>query len=152
MKNEKDINKLRVLIVEPEKPPYVAEIENDLDVLQELVGGDIQFAGLDRDAFLYCNAEGKLLRLPGNRRLDNGDIVAGTFIICRDDGTGVEASLTDEQIEKYMQRFREPERYTSQEIKDVSYVSVKSFNSRDEFIKAIFDEEAEDEAEDEMEL
>ena len=150
MNNEKDIKKLRVLIVEPKKPPYVAEIENSLDVLQEMVGGDIQYVGLDRDTFFYCNEEGKLLGLPGNRRLDNGDIVAGTVIICRDDGTGVEASLTDEQIEKYMQRFREPERYTSQEIKDVSYFSVKSFNSRDEFINAIFDEEAGDE--DEMEL
>lgn len=150
MENEMDLKKIRVLIVEPEKPPHVAEIESNLDVFQELVGGDIQFVEFDRDAFIYCNAEGKLLRLPGNRRLDNGDIVVGTFIICREDGTGVEASLTDEQIEKYMRRFKEPERYTLHEIKDVSHVSIKSFNSRDDFIKAIFEDEAEDE--DEMEL
>lgn len=150
MENEMNLNKIRVLIVEPRKPPHVAEIESNLDVLQELVGGNIQFVGLDMDTFIYCNEEGKLLGLQGNRRLDNGDIVVGTFIICREDGTGVEASLTDEQIEKYMQRFKEPERYTPQEIKDVSHVSIKSFNSRDDFIKAIFEDEAEDE--DEMEL
>ena len=150
MENETDLKKLRVLIVEPEKPPYVAEIENNLRSLQEMVGGNIQYVGLDRDTFFYCNEEGKLLGLPGNRKLDNGDIVAGTFIICREDGTGEEASLTDEQIEKYMRRFREPEQYTTQEIKDVSHVSIEFFNSRDDFIEAIFEDVAEDE--DEMEL
>jgi len=150
MENETDLKKIRVLIVEPEKPPYVAEIENNLRSLQELVGGNIQYVGLDRDTFIYCNEEGKLLGLQGNRKLDTGDIVAGTFIICREDGTGEEASLTDEQIEKYMRRFREPEQYTTQEIKDVSHVSIEFFNSRDDFIEAIFEDEAEDE--DEMEL
>lgn len=150
MENKMDLKKIRVLIVEPERPPRLAEIESSLDVFQALVGGDIQFAELDRDAFIYCNAEGKLLGLQGNRRLDNGDIVVGTFIICREDGTGVEASLTDEQIEKYMQRFKEPEWFTFQEIKDVSHVSIKSFISRDDFIKAIFEDEAEED--DEMEL
>ena len=150
IENETDLKKLRVLIVEPEKPPYVAEIENNLRSLQEMVGGNIQYVELDRDTFFYCNEEGKLLGLLGNRKLDNGDIVAGTFIICREDGTGEEASLTDEQIEKYMRRFREPELYTVQEVEDASYVSVKSYNSSDDFLKALFD--AEDEDEDEMEL
>lgn len=150
MEKGMDLRKIRVLIVEPEKPPYAAEIESSLDVLQELVGGDIQYVGLDMDTFLYCNEEGKLLGLQGNRRLDNGDIVAGTFIICREDGTGEEASLTVEQIEKYMRRFREPERYTVQNVEDTSYVSVKFCNSMDDFLKALFNDEAEDE--DEMEL
>ncbi|UWG97560.1 MAG: DUF3846 domain-containing protein [Candidatus Dehalobacter alkaniphilus] len=150
MENETDMRKLRVLVVKPEKPPYVVEIENNLPVLQELVGGDIQYVGLDRDAFFYCNEEGKLLGLPGNRKLDNGDIVAGTFIICREDGIGEEVSLTDEQIKKYMQRFKEPERYATREVEDAICVSVKSYNSRDDFFKALFNDEDEDE--DEMEL
>ena len=49
-----------------------------------------------------------------------------------------------------MRRFREPEQYMTQEIKDVSHVSIEFFNSRDDFIEAIFEDEAEDE--DEMEL
>jgi len=150
LENETDLKKFRVLVVEPEKPPYVAKIENDLRSLQEIVGGDIQYVGLDRNTFFYCNEEGKLLGLQGNRKLDNGDIVAGTFIICREDGTGEEASLTDEQIEKYMRRFREPELYTVQEVEDTSYVSVKSYDSSDDFFKALFNDEDEDE--DEMEL
>jgi hypothetical protein len=79
MENETDLKEFRVLIVEPEKPPYVAEIENNLRFLQEMVGGNIQYVGLDRDTFFYCNEEGKLLGLQGNRKLDNGDIVTGTF-------------------------------------------------------------------------
>lgn len=125
MENETDIRKLRVLVVEPGKLPYVTEIENDLRTLQKIVDGNIQYVGLDRNSFIYCNEEGKLLGLDGNRRLDNGDIIAGTFIICREDGTGIEASLTDEQIGKYMQRFKEPEFFTVQDVEDAIYVSVE---------------------------
>lgn len=137
----------RMLIVEPQKPPYAAEIDLDLDVLQTLVGGGIQFASLDRNTSLYCNAEGKLRGLPGNRRLDNGDIVTGIFVIFYDDGTGVKASLTDEQIEKYMRRFKEPEQFSYQQVKDISRPTVKAFRSKDEFIETFFDEEAEDDME-----
>lgn len=150
LNNETELKKLRVLIVEPEKPPYIAEIKNNLEVLQELLNGNIQYVGLDSDTFLYCNEEGKLLGLQGNRKLDNGDIVAGTFIICREDGTGEEASLTDKQIEKYMRRFMEPEQYTVQDVEATSYVSVKPCNSMDDFFKELSDDEAEDD--NEMEL
>lgn len=140
MRNEED-DKLRVLIVESNKPPYTTEIESKLDVFRELVGGDIEMMGLDRDTFLYCNAEGKLLGLPGNRRLDDGDIVAGTFILLRDDGTGIEVSLTDRQIEKYMARFKEPEQYTAEEIKNMSFMSIQTYSKSEEF------EESEDDLE-----
>lgn len=137
----------RVLIVEPQKPPYTVEMELDLDVLQTMVGGSIQFAPLDRNTSLYCNAEGKLRGLPGNHRLDNGDIVTGTFVIFYDDGTGVKASLTNEQVEKYMRRFKEPKQFSYQQVKDISHPIVKAFRSRDEFIETFFDEEAEDDME-----
>lgn len=149
MKNETGLKKIRILIVEPEKPPCVAEIESGLDIYQKLVGGNIQFAELDRDAFIYCNAAGKLLGLQGNRRLDNGDIVSGTFVICREDGTETAASLTDEQVEKYTQRFKEPEWFTFREITEARRVSTKSFESSEDFINELFGNEAEDE--DEME-
>lgn len=140
MRNEED-DKLRILIVESGKLPYTAEIESKLDVFRELVGGDIEMIGLDRDTFLYCNAEGKLLGLPGNRRLDDGDIVAGTFILLRDDGTGIEASLTDGQIEKYMARFQETEQYTAKEVENMSLMSIQTYSKTEDF------EEAEDDLE-----
>ena len=144
-------NEFRVLIVEPQKPPYAVEIDFNLDVLQALVGGSIQLVTLDRNTSLYCNAEGKLLGLPGNRRLDNGDIVTGTFVIFYDDGTGEKASLTDEQVEKYMRRFKEPEQFSYQQVKDISRPAVRAFRSKDEFTQVLFDAEAGNEDEDEME-
>ena len=43
------------------------------------------------------NEEGKLMGLTGNRRMENGDVLAGTFFICADDGQGGDISLTEEK-------------------------------------------------------
>lgn len=142
----KDKTEFRVLIVEPQKSLYAAEIDLDMDILQTLVGGSIHVP-LDRHTSLYCNAEGKLQGLPGNRRLDNGDIVTGTFVIFYDDGTGDNASLTDEQVERYMRRFKEPEQFSYQQGKDIGRPTVRAFHSKDEFIEAFLDEETEDDME-----
>lgn len=103
--------KLRVLVVEPGKPPAVQEIDRSLESMQRLVGGYIQAVyPFDDPVALICNEEGKLLGLPMNRTLrdERGvpyDIVCGTFFlagIAKDDF----ASLTDRQIEKYTDYYR----------------------------------------------
>ena len=103
--------KLRVLVVEPEKPPAAQEIDRSLESMQRLVGGYIQAVyPFDDPVALICNEEGKLLGLPMNRTLrdERGvpyDIVCGTFFlagIVEDDF----ASLTDRQIEKYTDYYR----------------------------------------------
>lgn len=96
---------MRILVVEPQKPCHVQEIENLAD-MQQLVGGDIEAVYPFQDsAALVCNAEGKLLGLPMNRPLLDEDrlpydIICGTFFIS---GLGQEdfVSLTDEQIQRY---------------------------------------------------
>ena len=96
---------MRILVVEPQKPCHVQEIENLAD-MQQLVGGDIEAVYPFQDsAALVCNAEGKLLGLPMNRPLLDEDrlpydIICGTFFIA---GLGQEdfVSLTDEQIQRY---------------------------------------------------
>ena len=100
---------MKVLIVEPEKAPYAAEIPTGLKSLQKQVGGLIQALYL-ADAALICNDEGKLLGLPWNRPLfdEDGnlyDIIAGTFLVAglTEDDFG---SLTDEQTQKYTELFR----------------------------------------------
>ena len=96
---------MRILVVEPQKPCRVQEIENLTD-MQQLVGGDIEAVYPFQDsAALVCNAEGKLLGLPMNRPLLDEDrlpydIICGTFFISR---LGQEdfVSLTDEQLQRY---------------------------------------------------
>ena len=69
---------IRVLIVEPGKAPYPAEIPTGLSSLQQQVGGLIQALYPFEDPFaaVIANDEGKLLGLPWNRPLfdDEGEI------------------------------------------------------------------------------
>ena len=99
---------MKVLIVEPMKTPYVAEIDSSLESMQNIVGGLIQVIyPFDDPVALICNDEGKLLGLPLNRPLMDSsgniyDIIAGTFFLCAapSDSDSFE-SLTEEQIQHY---------------------------------------------------
>lgn len=115
-------NQIRVLVVEPGKTPYAQHIENDYREMQKLVDGGIEFVPLpEPDCHLYCNDEGKLNGMPGNRRMDHGDIICGTFFICADDGEGNDISLSDKQLQYYTERFQEPEHYTDEEAHHFEY-------------------------------
>ena len=109
----------RVLFVTPHNTPLEICIENDLKSMQRAVGGLIEFVNpcYDDDAVLVCNEEGKLNGMEGNRRLE-GDVIAGPFFIIREDGGGGTTDLTDEQVQKYAQRFAEPENISQDEIED----------------------------------
>lgn len=101
---------MKVIVVEPWKRPYAAEISAGLESLQKMVGGLIQAVYPFEDAVaLICNDEGKLLGLPFNRPLydEDGvmyDILVGTFLVVglTEDDFG---SLPEEMIEKYTEVF-----------------------------------------------
>ena len=96
---------MKVLVVEPQKPCRVQEIDG-LAAMQRIVGGDIEAVyPFQEPVALVCNSEGKLLGLPMNRPLLDKDylpydIIRGTFFVA---GLGQEdfISLTDEQIQRY---------------------------------------------------
>ena len=96
---------MKVLVVEPQKPCRVQEIESLAD-MQQLVGGDIEAVYPFQELVaVVCNADGKALGLPMNRPLLDKDylpydIIRGTFFVA---GLGQEnfVSLTDEQIQRY---------------------------------------------------
>ena len=109
---------MQVVIVEPEKKPRVQNIGDSLASMQEIVGGTIQaMYPFDEPVALICNDEGKLLNLPLNRALRDGngsvyDVVAGTFFLC---GALADSdrfdSLTEEQVQHFLKRFSNPERF-----------------------------------------
>lgn len=127
-------NLMRILIVEPQKQPYVKDIENDFRAMQAVVGGPIEYSYLTDDAHIYCNEEGKLLGLTGNRRIDNGDVIAGTFFICGNNGYGEDISLTDEQVAQYTERFKEPEYFSYKEMDNMVVARVKPAVNIDDFL------------------
>lgn len=70
---------LRVLMVEPHEAPHELLITDQLDDLQETVGGLIEVIGNGDGTLLICNDEAKLNGMDGNRRL-HGDVIAGPFL------------------------------------------------------------------------
>ena len=109
-----NIETMKVLVVEPEKEPYVKEISSGLSSLQKEVGGFIEAVYPFEDPVaIICNEEGKLEGLPLNRALrdEDGhvyDIIAGTFLIA---GLSEDnfCSLNDAQIEKFSALYKTPE-------------------------------------------
>jgi len=107
---------MRIVVVEPDKAPYEREISGSLRSMQEIVGGNIEVVYSCReDIALICNEEGVLLGFPLNRVLrdENGqiyNIISGTFFLCAAPPDGESfASLSDAQVQRYLNRFRPPE-------------------------------------------
>lgn len=109
---------MQVVVVEPKKKPMVQDIDAGLESMQKIVGGPIEAVyPFDEPVALICNEEGKLLNLPLNRALRDGegnvyDIISGTFLLCAAPPDSDHfAGLTDQQVKTYMERFSMPEMF-----------------------------------------
>ena len=98
------MNKIRILVVEPDKEPYKKKIPHTLKDMQKVVGGLIEFVELEYNVDLICNEEGKIYSLPMNRAIQN-DIIAGTFFIAGQHN-GETISLSKKQIKRYKNIFK----------------------------------------------
>ena len=105
---------LRILMVEPHKAPYEASVPHELTAMQQTVGGLIEVVRNGDGTLLVCNEEGKLLGMEGNRRIP-GDVLAGPFFVVGDAGETFR-SLTEEELERYRERFAEIEDISPQEV------------------------------------
>ena len=121
--------KIKVVLVEPNKKAIVTEIGATLEDMQAAVGGLIQaMYPFEDEVALICNEEGKLLQLPANRgvRMDGEedifDIICGTFFIADCSGERF-GSLSEEPIKKYQQKYLFPEKFIkmNDSIKAVPY-------------------------------
>ena len=113
---QKPDNLMRVVYVEPNKPPYVAEVEDTLEGKQKAVQGYIEPVYIENDGTcLIGNEEAKLIGMEGNRGIGPSSIIAGPFFVC---GTTEEdfRGLTDEEVTKYMDRFKDPELISQDEV------------------------------------
>ncbi len=105
-KTQKPDNLLTVVYVEPNKFPYVAEIENTIEGMQRAVGGNIQCVNNDDKTLIVCNDEGKLEGLAPNRMLGLDDILVGNFFVAGSAGEEMR-SLTEEEQSKYIEKYGE---------------------------------------------
>lgn len=100
---------MKILIVEPGKHPRVAQIDNTLEAMHEVVGGYIEVTYPWEDYIgLVCDEEGLLKHYPFNRLVAPHTAIFGTFFLCGLDGENM-TDLPDDLIEKYKARLFEPQ-------------------------------------------
>lgn len=100
---------MKVLICEPGKYAHPAEIGEDITDLQKIVGGYIEATYPWQDhAAIVCNDSGLIEHLPLCRMIDKQTAIAGTFFICGLSESSF-TSLTNAQLEHYMEMFQKPE-------------------------------------------
>lgn len=94
------MRKFDVMIFNVGEKPFMKEIEDDSNILNEIVGGYLEMVRVPSkaDLIIICNEEGKLKNLPQN--LDLGyDIICGNFLVARDNHDGDLTSLTEDDKE-----------------------------------------------------
>lgn len=132
--------KLSVLLVEPNQYPKMIEIDDTLEAMQEVVGGDIEeYMPFEDDVAIICNEEGKVQGLPPNRAIygessrEMQDIICGKFFIVHAPFDSEKfQSLPPDLAEKYREKFKYPERFmrTENEIVAVSFKPIRADKER----------------------
>ena len=122
---QKPANLLKVVYIEPNRPAFEAEIVDEYKFLSKAVGGLIETIYNDDGTIMVGNDEAKLIGMKGNRHLDNGtSIIAGPFFVIGDAGENFR-SLTDEETEKYLSKYAEPEEISDEETQaDVGFTII----------------------------
>ena len=132
-------NKISVLLVQPGKYPKMIEIEDSLESMQKVVGGDIEeYMPFEDEVAIVCNEEGKFNGMPLNRAIYDGDkeivdIIAGDFFIASAPPESENfLSLSREMADKYHQKFKFPEHFVrmNEDIVAVPYKPVRAEKER----------------------
>ena len=108
---------IKVIMLQPGKLAKTVEIDASLEGMQQAVGGGLiePVYIFDEEVCLVCNEEGKINGMRPNRALyDEGhemiDIICGPAFICDCSGESF-GSLSEDQIKRYGNQFRKPERF-----------------------------------------
>jgi hypothetical protein len=122
----KENKKVRALLIPVHQEPKEIMVEDNFREMQKLVGGYIEYFQLDGSTNAILNEEGKINGMEGNRLVGN-EIICGDFLVVGDNGEGESASLTDEQVSKYMEVFKTPLEFTKEQVEENIHVAVMSF-------------------------
>lgn len=100
---------MKVLYIEPLKPPRVVEIDHTLNDMRKLIQGDLAATYPWSDPVGLCHNDNAIAEgQPFNRVLEDYDIIHGPFFLA---GLGVDdfTDLAPDLIEKYTEKFKYPE-------------------------------------------
>lgn len=94
---------MKIIVKKAGQIPEVREVENELHVFQEIVGGYIECFPIFNNVLCVCDEEGKLKGLPINFAFA-GDIIVGDVFFCAENEGDFE-SLDEYQINILMREF-----------------------------------------------
>ena len=109
-----------VVYVTPGNTPIHIRIRNELKDMQNAVGGLIEPIYNEDQTVSVANEESKLLQMPPNRTADYDIVIHGPFFVCGDDGENF-MSLNQNEIDKYMGVYSEPEEFPDDYEPDVGF-------------------------------
>ncbi len=112
-----EMDGLKCVYITPHNTPIELNLEiNDYDTISTAVKGLIEITHpFDDSVSIIGNEEAKLINMEGNRRVGNG-IYAGPILIVGDNGGEDFIGLTQEQADRYMDMFEQPEEITDEEV------------------------------------
>lgn len=110
MGEEKAVEQMTVLVVEPGYAPYEKTIPHDVDAMQKIVGGWITAIYPYKEPVgIVANDDGLLLGMEFNRSIEGGyGGLVGTFFVC---GLTEDSfcSLPPDQMERFKKKFYKAE-------------------------------------------
>lgn len=130
-----------IVVVQPGLPAehVVLDVsEGRLKAMQRIVDGLIEpIHSISEPGMLaFGNEEARILEMEPNRRISGEQPVCGTFFICGD-RDGDSCSLTQNQINKYLRKFKYPDRFSDDERKAAHECKIlfHSFSSDKELLE-----------------
>lgn len=122
-------NMITVLYIQANHYPKAVAIDNSLEAMQKLVGGNIEeYMPFEDEVAIICNEEGKMNGLPLNRAVYDEktkeiiDIIAGDFFIAYAPIDFEKFKDLPKDLEqKYREKFKFPERFYKQNGKIKAY-------------------------------
>lgn len=110
-----------IVVVEPNTPAYAKRLDitdGKLSAMQSVVQGYIEplYSLEEQGIYVYGNDEARVLEQSPNRKVEGEQAICGTFFICGANEQTESISLTPEQIEKYTEKYKVPDRFTEREI------------------------------------
>lgn len=98
------MEKVRIIVIEPSKQPYVKEIKNNIDSLYGLVYYPYEQIELEKNTYLIYSKETENNQFPLCRKLE-GLTIFSNFVIVEKEGNKF-ISLSEDKISKYSKIFK----------------------------------------------
>lgn len=97
------MNLIKIVVVQPNKQPYIKEIKNNMDSIYGLVYYPYKEIELEKNIYLVYSKEAEKENLPICRKMKDLNIYSNFVIVKKDNGKLL--SLNNTQLEKYIKLF-----------------------------------------------